>query len=201
MTHGSDIRWTRARIPPVVILLTILLVGSGPAAWAQEPRLAARLPGPLALRITRLTDSARALGLPSEPLIQKALEGESKGADGVRIEAAVVALFGNLARARGALGTRVGDEVILAGAQALRLGASVTQLHDLQGLQGDRPLAVPLGVFADLLAAGVPMERAWRSVQDVALHGGEDRQFERLRERVGPRPPNPTDPQPPPSQP
>ena len=201
MTDPAGARRSIPGIPPVVILLTILLAGVVSPAQAQEPRLAARLPEPLALRITRLADSARALGLPSEPLIQKALEGESKGADGVRIEAAVVGLFGNLARAREALGTRVGDEVILAGAQALRLGASVTQLHDLQGLRGHRPLAVPLGVFTDLLAAGVPMERAWQSVQDVARRGGEDRQFERLRERVGPRPPNPTDPQPPQRQP
>ncbi|MEO8633841.1 MAG: hypothetical protein ABI587_01055 [Gemmatimonadales bacterium] len=170
-------------------------------ASAQDPRLTARLTEGLALRITRLADSARAAGLPPEPLIQKALEGESKGADAARIEAAVAALLGNLTRARDALGAQVGDEVIVAGAQALRLGATVTQLRDLQALQGDRPLVVPLGVFTDLLAAGVPIVRAWQSVQDVARHGGEDQQFERLRERVSPQPPEPADRHPPPVQP
>lgn len=198
MTDRAGVRRTLPGIPPVLALLTILLAGIVPPVDAQEPRLAARLPEALALRITRLADSARALRLPSEPLIQKALEGESKGADSIRIEAAVMALFGNLARAREALGIRVGDEVILAGAQALRLGASVTQLQDLQQLRGNRPLAVPLGVFTDLLAAGVPMESAWQSVEDVARRGGEDRQFERLRERVAP---NAVDPQPPTSHP
>ncbi len=201
MTDHVGVRRTLPGIPPVLALLTILLAGVVPPVRAQEPRLAARLPDALALRITRVADSARTLGLPPEPLIQKALEGESKGADSIRIEAAVMALFGNLARAREALGIRAGDEVILAGAQALRLGASVTQLQDLQQLRGNRPLAVPLGVFTDLLAAGVPMESAWQSVQDVARRGGEDRQFERLRERVSPRPPDPADPQPPQRQP
>lgn len=198
MTDRAGVRRTLPGIAPVLALLTILLAGIVPPVDAQEPRLAARLPEALALRITRLADSARALRLPSEPLIQKALEGESKGADSIRIEAAVMALFGNLARAREALGIREGDEVILAGAQALRLGASVTQLQDLQQLRGNRPLAVPLGVFTDLLAAGVPMESAWQSVEDVARRGGEDRQFERLRERVTP---NPVDPQLPTSHP
>ena len=201
MTDGPDVHHTHLRRLPVVALLPALLFGVVRQAWAQDPRLAARLPEPLALRITRLADSARTLGLPSEPLIQKALEGDSKGADGARIEAAVAALLGNLSRAREALGTRVSDDVIHAGAQALRLGATATQLHHLQELRGDRPLAVPLGVFTDLLAAGVPMERAWQSVQDVARHGGEDRQYERLRERVGPQPSEPTDRHPPTGQP
>ena len=86
MTVRAGARHTRPGILPVVILLVTLLAGVVSPVRAQEPRLAARLPEPLALRITRLADSARALGLPSEPLIQKALEGESKGADGFRIE-------------------------------------------------------------------------------------------------------------------
>jgi hypothetical protein len=201
VTDPAAVRFTRASRPPALALLSTLLLSVAGVASAQDPRLTARLPEPLAIRITHLADSARSVGLPSEPLIQKALEGVSKGADAARIEAAVVALFGALGRAREALGARVGDDVIIAGAQALRLGATVTQLHDLQNLRGDRPLAVPLGVFTDLLAAVVPVCSAWQSVQEVARQGGEDRQFERLRERVGPRPADPANRPPKPVQP
>ena len=49
-------------------------------------------------------DSARAAGLPHEPLILKALEGASKGADSARIVTAVRALGGRLQEAARALG-------------------------------------------------------------------------------------------------
>lgn len=173
------------RPPPIRWALLLLLLPLR-AAVAQDARLTARLPETTAREVLHLADSAQGLGLPTEPLIQKALEGQSKGADGARIVIAVRALLLNLGRARAALGTGVGNEDVIAGAQALRLGATAAQLHDLQGIRGDRPLTVPLSVLTDLLAAGVPVERAWRSVMDVARQGGEDRQFERLRDVAGP---------------
>jgi hypothetical protein len=175
------------------LLCALLLAGAARTAAAQDPRLTGRLPAQTAERIGRLADSARTLALPVEPLVQKALEGASKGATPERIEAAVAALLGNLVRARDALGPGAGEEVTVAAAQALRLGATVTQLRELQRWQGQRPLAVPLGVLTDLLAAGVPADRAWQSVEEVARRGGADQQFERLRERVAPATVRPSD--------
>ncbi len=74
------------------------------AAAAQDARLAERLDTATAASVQRVVDSARDAGLPTEPLVQKALEGSTLGASGDRIVAAVEALHGQLGRARDALG-------------------------------------------------------------------------------------------------
>ncbi|MBA3259417.1 MAG: hypothetical protein H0T68_08135 [Gemmatimonadales bacterium] len=71
---------------------------------AQDQRLAERLDPTTATAVQLLVDSAGQAGLPTEPLVQKALEGSTLGASGDRIHAAVTTLVGQLGRARDALG-------------------------------------------------------------------------------------------------
>ena len=53
------------------------------AASAQDARLRSRLDSATAVQVERLLDSARARGLPVEPLVQKALEGvDGRGVPG-----------------------------------------------------------------------------------------------------------------------
>src|SRR5690606_19342611 len=59
--------------------LSIALVAVAPVA-AQDARLAARLDPPVLDRVTYMLDSVRTAGLPTEPLVDKALEGASKRA-------------------------------------------------------------------------------------------------------------------------
>src|SRR6266566_8930020 len=57
-------------------------------AAGQDPRLT-RLPAEAQAPVGALVDSARAAGLPAEPLVQRALEGATKQAPGDLIVAAV----------------------------------------------------------------------------------------------------------------
>jgi hypothetical protein len=163
--------------------LALLLAIPGAAA-AQDSRLAERLDTATAASVQRLVDSARIAGLPTEPLVQKALEGGTLGASGERIVAAVEALHGQLGRARDALGGDASDAELTAAAGALRAGLAPGALRRLQSLRSGRPLVVPIAVLTDLVAEGVPAEQATRSVLDLARDGRPDDEFVALRRQV-----------------
>ena len=168
---------------PCAALLLVVGLTTVPLA-AQDARLAARLPPGTRLAVERLMDSARAGGLPTEPLVRKALEGESKGADSARIVSAVATLARYLGQARQALGTGADEATLVAGAAALRAGAQPARLRALDSLRSRERLAVPLSVLADLLTSGVEPERAWTTVRQMATQGAPDADFLELRERL-----------------
>ncbi len=163
----------------VALALLLLLAGTGAAA-AQDSRLAARLDPPTRDSVESLVQATRGEGLPVEPLIQKALEGASKGAGGPRIVAAVRALAGHLKEARAALGPQSTEAELVAGAAALRAGVSPGSLRELRGARSTREVAVPLGVLADMVAGGVAPDEAYRSVIRLARAGADDADFVRL---------------------
>lgn len=170
------------------VLATAALCLAGRTAAAQDIRLADRLPPGTALAVQQIIDSVHAASLPSEPLIKKALEGQSKGADSARIVAAVRGLAANLDLARRALGSPTGEAELVAGAAALRAGAAPASLGALRNLRQHGPLAVPLSVYADLLSSGMAADRAWDTVRDLASRGVPDSEFLALRDRLAGRP-------------
>jgi hypothetical protein len=141
-------------------------------ASAQEPRLAGRLPEALRGEVEALLDSARTLGLPTEPLIDRALEGASKGAEATRILAAVRRLAADLASAQTALGPGSADAEVGAGAAALRAGARPDDLTRLREQRPGQSVTVAAAVLTDLVALGVPPDTATAAV--LALAGGAD---------------------------
>jgi hypothetical protein len=153
-------------------------------AQAQDGRLTERLDAATAARVQQVVDSARQAGLPSEPLVQKALEGATLGASDDRIVAAVQSLHGQLRRARGALGGEASDAELTAAAGALRAGLDPSALQRLQSLRAGQPLVVPIAVLTDLVAEGVPPAEATRSVLDLARDGRPDDEFVALRRQV-----------------
>jgi hypothetical protein len=162
----------------------LLLVLAAPATTrAQDPRLASRLPAPVLGRVEVVIDSARHAGLPVEPLVDRALEGASKRADGDRIVAAVRRLAGELAAARDALGPTAGDPEIAAGASALRAGARTDDLTRLRERRGGRPVTVAAAVLTDLVALGVPADTATAAVLALADHA-EDATYLAFRRSV-----------------
>jgi hypothetical protein len=173
------------RLRPLRPLLLAALVGAAlpPGLRAQDGRLTARLPAGVAIVAQRLADSASREDLPTEPLIQKALEGESKGADSGSIVRAVQALLERLRVARRSLPQATEPELVAAAA-ALRGGVSPASLVALRGLRPDQPLVVPLSVLADIIAAGIAPERAWSSVREMASSGAGDAAFLALRDRL-----------------
>lgn len=152
----------------LTMLLAAALAGGRAPATAQEPRLAGRLPEAVRAQVDTLLDAARAAGLPTEPLVDRALEGASKRADGARIVAAVRRLAGELATARDALGLASLPAELTAGASALRAGARPEDLRRLRVLRGQQPVTVAAAVLADLVAVGVPPDTAAAAVIALA---------------------------------
>jgi hypothetical protein len=156
------------------VALALGALWSTPAA-AQDPRLARLTPEARGV-VLPVIDSAVVAGLPAEPLVNRALEGASKGAPAPLIAAAVRRLAADLGRSREVLGPAAGPNELAAAADALRAGASPGVLERLRDALGSRRLAVPLGVTADLTARGVPADTAAtlvitlaRSVEDAQL--------------------------------
>jgi hypothetical protein len=167
-------------------LLLMLFHQSVQAAKAQDPRLAGRLDSVTRAQVEAVVATAAGRGLPAEPLVQKALEGASKGAPGPRIVAAVEALQVDLSRAQQGLGSKASADELVAGAAAIRAGATLQMVDRIRRTRGDGGVAVPLAVFADLVAGGMTVDAAWHSVSELAQKGGDEEQFLDLRERLRP---------------
>ena len=129
-------------------------------------------------------DSARAAGLPTEPLIDKALEGARKRADGSRIARAVSALATRLGTSRSSLGAGASESDLVAGAAALQSGVSSDILHQLRAARPTGALSVPLVVLSDLVTRGVPTDTAAAVVLLVAREGMGDDAFLTLQRDV-----------------
>jgi hypothetical protein len=134
--------------------LAAVLIATAAAQDTQhpkDPRLG-RLDAGARPLVAVVIDSAWAAGLPTEPLVQRALEGATKGAPGPLIVSAVQRLAADLGRARAALGA----------------GATPPELE--AGLRRSRrqPITVPLAVLTDLVASGVPVDSAAAAVLALA---------------------------------
>jgi len=152
-------------------------------ASAQDSRLRERIPAAALGTIEALLDSARVVGVPIEPLVDRALEGASKGATADRIVVAVQRLAGELRRARAALGGASSEAEIVAGASALRAGATGENLALLRQRRASESLLVPVAVLADLVAVGVPIDTAVAAVT-VLADGFDDTQYIAFRRNV-----------------
>jgi hypothetical protein len=172
------------RVTALFVWLAVLRPG---AVAAQDPRLTTRLDSLTRTQVEAALSRAEQGGLPTEPLVQKALEGASKGAAGQRIVAAVQALLVDLSRAQQTLGRHAGADELVAGAAALRAGATPEMMDRIRRTRSDGGVAVPLAVFADLVAGGMTVDAAWHSVSELAENGGDEEQFLELRDRLRPR--------------
>ena len=160
------------RVYAFSLLLFLGVAATAPDAVAQDSRLRDRLPPPAVAPVEAVVDAARRDGLPTEPLVDRALEGASKRAPADRIVIAVQRLAGELRTARAALGASATAGEIVAGASALRAGATPDDLATLRDMRGAGSLLIPAAVLADLVAVGVPVDTAVAAV--VALAGGLD---------------------------
>jgi hypothetical protein len=170
-----------------ILRWTIALFGAVTVGWAsaaaQEPRLHGRIPEPARQTVDLLLDSARAQGLPTEPLVDRALEGATKGASGDLIVAAVRRLAGELGTARAALGDAAAADELVAGASALRAGAEPDALAELRRSRPTQSLTVAASVLADLVAVGVPVDTAVSAVLALAT-AAEDADYIAFRRNV-----------------
>jgi hypothetical protein len=153
----------RPGLGPLIIALGLVALAPRSSS-AQEPRLVGRLPAAVRAQVDSLLDAARAAGLPTEPLVDRALEGAAKGAPPERILVAVTRLRDELRQARSSLGAEASPAELAAGASALRAGASSEDLARLRELRMGQPLTMVAAVLADLVSAGVPSDTAIAAV-------------------------------------
>jgi hypothetical protein len=160
--------------------LLLLLLVKVSALPAQDPRLVARFPAAVAERLELIVDSARREGLPTDPLVLRALEGQAKGASTDQIVAVLGRLHLALASSRATLGRDAPAADVTTGADALQAGVPVARLQELHQLRGDLPLTVPLSAYLDLVARGASPDVAWTRIEDLARHRASDPEFRRL---------------------
>lgn len=166
------------RLACTVLVTLALLPGE---LRAQQGRLDGRMDARTRAVVERLADSARAAGIPAEPLVDKALEGAMKGAQPERIIGAVRALSRRLASARAALGAGVPDAELVAAAGALSVGVDPAALVRLRDATPVGSAATPFVVLADLVSRGVPADTASAALLALASRGADDDAYLALR--------------------
>jgi hypothetical protein len=169
-------------------LAAALALACAAAARAEEAgdeaRLNARLAPDVAHQVAALVHEAREAGLPTDPLIARAFEGASRGADAAGIVTGVRRQAGAQAAARGALGAGSQPDEIVAGASALLAGVPADSLARLRLARPGGNVVIPLVVLCDLVARGVPADVASVAVVTAARAGATDNVLLRIRERI-----------------
>lgn len=134
---------------------------------AQDVRLASRLDSATSAAVSAVVDSARAVKLPTAPLVNKALEGAAKGSDGTKIVLAVRQLAERMGSSRQVLGSGTTADEISSAAIALDAGVSAHDLAILRSAAGKRTLTLPLAVLTDLVERAVPVPTATNLVASL----------------------------------
>jgi hypothetical protein len=159
--------------------LTLALVLSTALRLAAQDvgaRLDGRVPPEVQRAVQDIAAGAAARGLPTEPLVQKAIEGGAKRVPAERLIAAVRALAGRLAVATDAV--RAGGlaspaaEVVEGGADGLSAGLTPGQVSDLVRVsRAPYDPALVLRVAATLAALGVPTKQTVQLVEGMIKDG------------------------------
>jgi len=152
--------------------VALLLVGR--ILHAQDARLAARLDKSTLGVVSAIVDSARIAKLPTDALVDKALEGAARGLDGPTIVTAVQQLSIRMGSAKRVLGATASSDEIKVAASAIDAGVSVRDLARLRTAAGKQPVTLPLAVLTDLVGRNVPIATATNLVLQLARSGVKD---------------------------
>jgi hypothetical protein len=162
--------------------LLLLLAAAPLQAQTGLQRAKAQLPRDAARMLEQTVNDARKKGLPTEPLIDKALEGSAKGVPPAVILNAVRQKVDLLARADAALrpfGKPAAADVT-ATADALQRGVSTDVVKRVRaGRRNGEPVGMALHTVADLLDRKVPVNVAMEVIASWRERGGKN---EELRE-------------------
>jgi hypothetical protein len=139
------------------LALLLALLGSPLAAQSVRSRLEGRVPAEAVPAVDSLVQVAAAEGLPTEPLVQKALEGGAKHVSAPRVIGAVQVSLGQLRDAHDLL-VRAGDQPPVTPAEvttvvwALRRGVPAPVVERMVAALPRPPRAAALHAVADLVA-------------------------------------------------
>lgn len=165
-------------------LISLVPCATASVVQAQVARLDATADAGVRRAVEREVMAARAIGLPEGLLIAKANEGIAKRATPKRITDAVAALGKRLQVARNQLAPNPSEDEIAAGADALYVGVPAPILKKMRAAWPNRSLALPLGVLTELVAKGLPADRAARTVTDLMARGANNVQLYSLAQSV-----------------
>ena len=168
------------------VIVTLLLVGSALGrVEAQDPRIGNRLDAPTRRALSALVDSARAQGIPVEPLMEKVYQGLAMGADGPRIVLAVRSLTVEMASAHRALGAVATSDELKAAASAMHAGVPAVELGKMKKQSGlRRSLTLPFTVLADIVTRGVPVQTAANAIRSLVGAGARDTDISKFQRNV-----------------
>lgn len=167
--------------------LLFLLVAAPAQAQTGLQRAKAALPRDAARELEQTVAAARKRGLPSEPLVDKALEGAAKRVPPANIISAVRQKLDLLSRADAALrpfGPPSAADVT-ATADVLQRGVSVDVIKKARaGQRKGEPIGLALHTVADLVDRGVPANVALEVLSSWRERGGQSEQLRRFPAEV-----------------
>ena len=137
-----------------------------------------------AAAIAPIVQQARAANLPVTLLYAKAREGQVQRVPVAKIEAVVRTLADRMRTANEALKPGASEQELHAAADAIKSGVGPETLRAMREAGGDGSLAVPIGVLTQLIARGVPVERASMEVVTLLKKGAVAKNFIALEESV-----------------
>lgn len=171
------------RVLHAAALVVVAGALSAHAAMTDDPRLM-RLDPATREAVSAAIDGARREGLPTEPLVDKALEGLSKKAPGQAIVRVVNSWLTDLRRARQALGPASTPADVQAGATALRAGFSTRELEKLREAKSGARLAAALNTGSYLVNRGVPADTISSIIVRLVLASANEDQLYALRQDI-----------------
>ncbi|MFO7892588.1 MAG: hypothetical protein R6U63_02540 [Longimicrobiales bacterium] len=147
----------------IVALVMAVVPVSAQEADPRLERIRAELPREAMEQIEARIAAARAEGLPTEPLLDKAVEGIAKHVPAPRIAGAIDRLAQELGRARTLLedGVPPAPTDVAAVADAMRRGVPDPAIERVAERAGPgEPVALAVHTLGDLMDRGVPVEQA-----------------------------------------
>ena len=164
---------------------TALAVAMHPLALlAQDPDPLSRLDANTRFSVEVIIDSARVAGVPTRPLLLKALEGAAKHAPNGRVIAAVRSVFHAELDVRVALGSALDESEWTSAVSALQSGVPLEALAKFRGDHSGKPLTRALVVLTDLIQRGVPVNEASSAIMQLWQRGAGDGDFYGLWKNV-----------------
>jgi hypothetical protein len=143
-----------------------------PSSRVTQPPVSfdvARFDSLTAIQLRDIFDMAAAAGLPTQKLVNRALQGAGMGKNGKAILAKVREHASALAEARIALGLTSTATELDAGADALRVGIPASTLAQIRASRPGASVEMPLMVITDLVSSrGVPVANARDAVTALA---------------------------------
>lgn len=148
-----------------------------PSQVAELQRLRSRFSPQAYEQVSAIVQGAQRTGVPTDPLVLKALEGVAKGVPEDRILSVVSRLRETLQRVQSLLeeaGLRDAPPSVVAGvASGLERGAPPDALGEIVRAQSGGDPTIAVHVLADLMARGVPVQRAREILVVVLQRGGQ----------------------------